>query len=67
MADVAEAEVEEVAGAAGQRIEIHNAPLSLANPEIQAKTLHARFSDKGLSFTIDDKNSYIAPFAYEGP
>ncbi len=67
VADVAEAEVEEVAGAAGQRIEIHNAPLSLANPEIQAKTLHARFSDKGLSFSIEEKNSYIAPFAYEGP
>lgn len=67
VADVAEAEVEEVEGAGGQRIEIRNAPFSISNPEIQAKTLHARFSDKGLSFSIADKNSYIAPFAYEGP
>jgi hypothetical protein len=65
--NIAEAEVEEVEGAEGQRVEIHNAPFGMSNPLIQGKALHARFNDKGLSFSIAEKNSYIGPFAYEGP
>lgn len=65
--NVAEAAAEEVEGAEGQRVEIHNAPFGMSNPLIQGKTLHARFNDKGLNFSIAEKNSYIGPFAYEGP
>jgi len=67
VAGISEAEVEEVEGAGGKRIEIHNAPMALANPEIQAKSVRARLSDKGLSFDLAGKNSFIAPFTYEGP
>jgi hypothetical protein len=69
IADVAEAEIEALAGQGGQDITISNHPLCVAPgyPAVVAKSTRLRYHDHGLQWEISAKNGFYSPFTYEGP
>jgi hypothetical protein len=68
LADIAEAEIEALAGQGGADITINNHPLCIApgHPAVVAKSQRLRYRDHGLQWELSEKNGYYSPFTYEG-
>lgn len=67
--NVAEAEIEALAGQGGAEITISNHPLSVApgQPAVVAKSKRLTYSDYGFHWEVTEKNGYYSAFAYQGP
>jgi hypothetical protein len=68
LADIAEAEIEALAGQGGAYITINNHPLCIApgHPAVVAKSQRLRYRDHGLQWELSEKNGYYSSFTYEG-
>jgi len=68
LANIAEAEIEALAGQGGADITISNHPLCVApgHPAVVAKSQRLRYHDHGLQWELSEKNGYYSPFTYEG-
>ena len=63
---VADVEVEAVAGQGGRPVEIQNVPFTVV-PDVAmvlSRSKHCRYEDYGLSLDISDRNGYYSPFTY---
>ena len=69
MADIAEAEIEALAGQGGEDITVNNHPLCIAPgfPAVVAKSTRLTYRDHGLAWELSEKNGFYSPFRYEGP
>ncbi len=67
--DVAEAEIEGMAGQGKAEIHISNHPLCIApgQPAVVAKSKRASYHDHGLELEVSEKNGLYSPFTYQGP
>ena len=69
IADVAEAEIQALAGQGDEDITITNHPLCIAPgySAVVAKSTHLTYRDYGLEWELSEKNGFYSPFHYEGP
>jgi hypothetical protein len=69
MADIAEAEIQALAGQGDEDITVNNHPLCIAPgfPAVVAKSTHLTYRDHGLEWELSEKNGFYSPFRYEGP
>ncbi len=67
--NVAEAEIEAMAGQGGAEITINNFPLCVAPGQtaVVAKSKRLSYDDHELQLEVSGKNGYYSPFSYEGP
>lgn len=67
--DVAEAEIEALAGQGGAEITISNHPLCIApgQPAVVAKSKRFSYRDHGFQWEVSGKNGFYSAFAYQGP
>ncbi len=67
--NVAEAEIEAIAGQGGAEITISNHPLCIApgQPAVVAKSKQLSYHDHGFQWAVSEKNGFYSPFAYQGP
>ena len=65
--DVADVEIEAIAGADGGEVAIGNHPLCVAPgyPVVIARSKKARFDDLGLKLEVSERNGYYSPFNYQ--
>ena len=68
LADIAEAEIEALAGQGGADVTINNHPLCIApgHPAVVAKSQRLRYRDHGLQWELSEKTGFYSPFTYEG-
>jgi hypothetical protein len=68
LADIAEAEIEALAGQGGADITINNHPLCIAPGQaaVVAKSQRLHYRDHGLQWELSEKNGFYSPFTYEG-
>ncbi|WP_206996394.1 DUF1326 domain-containing protein [Trinickia mobilis] len=66
--DVAEVEIEALAGQDGGDVTISNHPFTAVPgfPAVIGKSKRFRFTDYGFTREISDRNGFYSPFAYEG-
>lgn len=66
--ELAEAEIEGLAGQGEAEITINNHPLCIAPgyPAVAAKSAKLRYQDHGLAWEISNKNGFFSPFTYQG-
>lgn len=66
--ELAEAEIEGLAGQGEAEITINNHPLCIAPgyPAVAAKSTKLRYQDHGLAWEISNKNGFFSPFTYQG-
>ncbi len=66
--DVAEAEIEAIAGAGGADVTVSGHPLAIAPgfAAIAAKSKKLTYRDFGLHWEISEKNGFFSPFTYQG-
>ena len=66
---VAEMEIEAIAGQGGSDVIINNHPFTAIPGEtaVVAKSKQAKYSDYGLKWEFSEKNGYYSPFKYNGP
>ncbi len=66
---VAEMEIEAIAGQGGADVTINNHPFTAIPGEIAvvAKSNQASYNDYGLKWEFSEKNGYYSPFKYTGP
>ena len=64
--DVAEAEIDAIAGQGGAEVTVTNHPLCIAPgyPAVTAKSKRLTFDDHGLHWNISGKNGFYSPFSY---
>lgn len=67
--NVAEAEIEALAGQGGAEITISNHPLCIApgQPAVVAKSKRFSYRDHGFQWEVSGKNGFYSAFAYQGP
>lgn len=65
--NVAEAEIEAVAGQGGADITIDNHPLAIApgNAVVVSRSKKLTYNDHGLSWDLSGKNGFFSPFSYQ--
>ncbi|MBS1252440.1 MAG: hypothetical protein MAG451_01479 [Anaerolineales bacterium] len=68
VADVAEAEIEAIAGQGGEDVTIEGHPLCIAPGQtfVVARSKRLKYEDYGLHWEISNKNGFYSPFAYQG-
>lgn len=66
--NVAEAEIEALAGQGNAEITITNHPLCIApgHPAVVAKSKRLSYRDHGLQWEVSGKNGFFSPFTYQG-
>ncbi len=66
---VAEMEIEAIAGQGGADVIISSAPLTAipGEPAVVAKSKRASYIDYGLKWEFSEKNGFYSPFTYTGP
>ncbi len=66
--NVAEAEIEALAGQGGAEITISNHPLCVApgQPAVVAKSKRLSYHDHGFQWEVSEKNGFFSPFTYQG-
>jgi hypothetical protein len=66
--DIAEVEIEALAGQGNTEVTISNHPLCVSPgyPAVVAKSTQVRYHDHGLQLDVSEKNGYYAPFSYQG-
>lgn len=66
--DVAEAEIEAVAGQNEADITVRNHPLCIApgHPAVLARSKKLNYQDHGLQWHISERNGFYSPFTYQG-
>jgi hypothetical protein len=64
--DIAEVEIEQMAGQGDGPIEITGHPLCISPgvPATVAKSTSLTYNDHGMSWSLSDKNGFFAPFTY---
>ncbi len=69
IADVAEAEIQALAGQGDADITITNHPLCIAPgyPAVVARSTRLTYHDYGLEWELSEKNGFYSPFNYAGP
>ena len=69
IADIAEAEIQALAGQGDADITINNHPLCIAPgyPAVVAKSTRLSYRDHGLEWELSEKTGFYSPFRYEGP
>jgi hypothetical protein len=69
IADVAEAEIQALAGQGDADITIANHPLCIAPgyPVVVARSTRLTYHDHGLEWELSEKNGFYSPFNYTGP
>jgi hypothetical protein len=69
IADIAEAEIQALAGQGDEDITINNHPLCIAPgyPAVVAKSTRLTYRDHGLEWELSEKTGFYSPFRYEGP
>jgi hypothetical protein len=67
--NLAEADIEAIAGQGGADITIANHPLAVApgHPVVAAKSERASYRDHGIQLEVSGKNGFYSPFTYQGP
>lgn len=67
--NVAEAEIEAIAGQGGAEVTISNHPLCIAPgyPGVAAKSRRLSYHDHGFQWDVSERNGFYSPFAYQGP
>jgi len=67
LGNVAEVEIEVLAGQGGSDVTISNHPFTAVPgfPAAVAKSKQMRFSDYGLKWEVSNKNGFFSPFAYQ--
>jgi hypothetical protein len=67
--NVAEAEIEALAGQGGSEVKVSNPPLFAVpgEPLVVAKSKRMSYHDYGLKWEISEKNGFYSPFTYKGP
>jgi hypothetical protein len=65
--NVAEADIEAMAGQGDQLVEVHNVPFTVVPdvPLVASKTGRLYYDDYGVSVDISGRNGYYSPFAYQ--
>jgi hypothetical protein len=65
--DIAEAEIEGLAGQGGADISVNNVPFTAvpAQPLTVSRSRAARYDDHGISLDVSGKNGFYSPFSYE--
>jgi hypothetical protein len=65
--NVAEAEIEAIAGQGDRLVEVHNVPFTVVPdvPMVLSKSSRCRYDDFGHSMDISERNGYYSPFAYQ--
>jgi hypothetical protein len=69
IADIAEAEIQALAGQGDEDITINNHPLCIAPgyPAVVAKSTRLTYRDHGLEWELSEKTGFYSPFRYEAP
>ncbi|PON18771.1 hypothetical protein C2W62_06230 [Candidatus Entotheonella serta] len=69
IADIAEAEIQAMAGQGDEEITVNNHPLCVAPgyPAVVARSTRLTYRDHGLEWELSEKNGFYSPFRYEGP
>ena len=67
--EVAEAEIEALAGQGDAEVTISNHPLCIApgNTVVVSKSKRLSYTDHGLKLEVSEKNGFYSPFTYQGP
>jgi hypothetical protein len=67
--NVAEAEIEAIAGQDGADVTISSAPLIVVpgEPVVVAKSKRLSYQDYGFKWEASEKNGFYSPFTYKGP
>ncbi|HKZ93830.1 MAG TPA: DUF1326 domain-containing protein [Candidatus Bathyarchaeia archaeon] len=67
--NIAEAEIEALAGQDGSEVTIKNHPLTAVpgEPAVVAKSKRLSYHDYGLKWELSEKNGFYSPFRYKGP
>ncbi len=67
--NVAEAEIEAMAGQGDAEVTISNHPLPVAPGQaaVVAKSKRVSYRDHGLELEVSEKNGFYSPFTYQGP
>ena len=67
--DIAEAEIQALAGQGDEDITITNHPLCIAPgyPAVVAKSTRLTYRDHGLAWELTEKNGFYSPLRYQGP
>ena len=67
--DLAEAEIEALAGQGGVEVTVSNHPVCVAPgyPAVVAKSKRLSYRDHGFQWEVSEKNGYYSPFSYQGP
>lgn len=67
--NVAEVEIEALAGQGGSEVAISNHPLGAVpgEPAVVAKSKRLSYHDYGLKWELSEKNGFYSPFTYKGP
>lgn len=66
--DVADFEIEAVAGQGGQQVTVGNHPLAIApgHDVVVARSTRLRYADHERHWEVSERNGFFSPFAYEG-
>ncbi|MDH3604983.1 MAG: hypothetical protein OEU26_35730, partial [Candidatus Tectomicrobia bacterium] len=69
IADIAEAEIQALAGQGEEDITVNNHPLCVAPgyPAVVSKSTHFTYRDYGLAWELSEKTGFYSPFRYAGP
>lgn len=67
--EVAEAEIQALAGQGDADITVTNHPLCIApgHPAVVARSTRLTYRDHGLEWELSEKNGFYSPFHYAGP
>ena len=67
--NVADAEIEALAGQGGGDVTVAGHPLAIApgNPAVAARSKRASYNDHGIRLEVSGKNGFYSPFQYQGP
>jgi len=67
--DVAEAEIEALAGQGDAEVTISNHPLAVTPGQtlVVSKSKRVSYNDYGLQLEVSDKNGFYSPFTYQSP
>ena len=67
--DLAEAEIEALAGQGGAEVTVSNHPVCVAPgyPAVVAKSKRLSYRDHGFQWEVSEKNGYYSAFSYQGP
>lgn len=67
--NVAEAEIEALAGQGDSEVKVSSPPLCVVpgEPSVVAKSKRLSYHDYGLKWEMSEKNGFYSPFTYKGP